>query len=56
MNQQNGPIISAVAAAIAAFVIVLLTGNDFAEALIYAVIVAVVAYLITMFMRNRRRA
>lgn len=56
MNQQNGPIISAVVAAIAALVILLLSGSDFAEALIYAVIVAVVAYLITMFMRNRRRA
>jgi ABC-type Fe3+-siderophore transport system permease subunit len=55
MNQQSGPIISAGAAAIAAFVIILLTGSDFAEALIYAVIAAAVAYLITMFMRNRRR-
>jgi len=54
MNQQNSPIISAGAAAIAAFVIILLTGSGVGEALIYAVIVAIVAYLITMFMRSRR--
>ncbi len=54
MNQQNGPIVSAVAAAIAAFLITLVSGNGFGQAMIYAVLAGVVSYLITMFMRKRR--
>ena len=55
MNQQNGPIISGVVAAIAALLITLLSGSGFGEAVIYAVIAGAVSYLVSMFMRNRRR-
>lgn len=55
MNQQNGPIISGVVAAIAVLLITLLSDSGFGEALIYAVIAGVVSYLVSMFMRNRRR-
>lgn len=55
MNQQNGPLISGVVAAIAAFLITLLSGNGIGEAVIYAVIAGVVSYLVSMVMRNRRR-
>lgn len=54
MNQQNGPIISAVAVAIAAFLIILVSGNGVGEAVIYGVIAAAASYLLSMFMRNRR--
>lgn len=54
MNQQNGPIVSAVAVAIAAFLIILVTGNGIGEAVIYAVIAAAASYLISMFMQRRR--
>ena len=55
MNQQKGPIISGVVAAIAALLITLLSGSGFGEAVIYAVIAGAVSYLVSMFMRNRRR-
>ena len=55
MNQQNGPLISGVVAAIAAFLITLLSGSGIGEAVIYAVIAGVVSYLVSMVMRNRRR-
>jgi Na+-translocating ferredoxin:NAD+ oxidoreductase RnfD subunit len=55
MNQQNGPIISGVVAAIAVLLITLLSDSGFGEALIYAVLAGVVSYLVSMFMRNRRR-
>ncbi len=54
MNQQNGPIFSAVAVVIGVFLITLVSGNGIGQSVIYAVLAGVVSYLISMFMRNRR--
>lgn len=53
MNQNAAPLISAVAAAIAALVISLATGSSATQAIITTVIVAVVAYAVTMFQARR---
>ncbi len=53
MRMQNAPFISAVAALIAAFLLMLLTGLGVLEALVLAALVAVVAYLITSWQTRR---
>ncbi len=54
MNQQNGPVVSAVAVLIGVFLITLVSGSGIGQAVIYAVLAGVVSYLMSMFMRNRR--
>ncbi len=54
MNQQNGPIFSAVAVVIGVFLITLVSGNGIGQSVIYAVLAGGVSYLISIFMRNRR--
>ncbi|MBA2247643.1 MAG: hypothetical protein H0W23_05905, partial [Chloroflexia bacterium] len=45
MNQQNGPIFSAVAVVIGVFLITLVSGNGIGQSVIYAVLAGVVSYL-----------
>lgn len=54
MNRQTAPIVSAVVAAIATFIVWLVLDNSFVSALIFAVVVGVIAYIITR-VQNRDR-
>ncbi|HVL26266.1 MAG TPA: hypothetical protein VM450_19400 [Thermomicrobiales bacterium] len=53
MSLQNAPFISAIAALIGAFVVMLLAGTSVIQAVVIAVLVAVVAYLVTSWQTRR---
>jgi len=53
MNWQASPVISANVAAVAALVISIATGRSVLQAIIIAVLVAIVAYAVTVFQSRR---
>lgn len=53
MNLKSAPVISANVAAVAALVISLVAGRSMPQAIITAVLVAIVAYAVTAFQTRR---
>jgi hypothetical protein len=55
MNLQNAPVVSAVAAFIGGLAVMLLAGMGVVEAAVIAILIAIVAYLVTSWQTGRIR-
>jgi F0F1-type ATP synthase membrane subunit a len=54
MNRQQAPIVMALAAAVGAFIVLLLLGNSFGGALVFAILAGLVSFGVSWFQgRNR---